>query len=239
MLPFHRNMNKEKNTFPKKRTFRLLSNLQMRVLKQINAPFFLYFAVVSLCLLSISCQDKNKTDSAKSFQEERTLSFSEKLEVLDDQFVELLPQAKKETAKWLAYITAQSEINRFKTYTVQDAVNHATTVKKIMAELSETVPKTFQVKPVLSRISVLVTLSNVLKQSSNNPSSTAEEIAVTAEKIPVAFQNLKIQLNEVFRKGLEDFKLELEETDSIEKKELKKEKPLSTGTLLQLKPKRP
>lgn len=189
----------------------------MNTLKQIVSGFLSCFMVLGLCMTGFSCKEENNAGSKQAFQKERARSFSEKLDVPSNKTIELSPQAKKETAQWLAYITAQAEIKRFESFTVQDAVDRAATVQKIMKALQETIPKNFQENPILVRINVLVTLSNVLSHAAENPNATAEEIAQTAEKIPVAFQNLKIQLNEIFRKGLEDFQLELEENDTIEK----------------------
>lgn len=189
----------------------------MNTLKQIAAGFLPYFMVIGFCITGFSCKEENNARFKQAFQEERARSFSEKLEVPSNITIELLPQTKIETVQWLAYITAQAEIKRFESFTVQDAVDRAATVQKIMKALQETIPENFQENPILARITVLVTLSNVLAQAAENPNATAEEIAQTAEKIPVAFRSLKIQLNEIFRKGLEDFQLELEENDTIEK----------------------
>lgn len=207
--------------FSKNRTFRLLLNPAMRISKQTTSFFFLFLMVLVLGSTGISCKEKKRPSTEKDHQQEKELLFSKELEIPNDQIIHLLPKAKKETSKWLAYITAQAEIKRFENFTVQDAADHAEDITQIMERLGTTVPKIFHVKPVLSRINVLVTLSNVLKQMASNPQSTAEEIEMTAEKIPVAFRNLKIQLNEVFRKGLKDFQAELEETDTIKREGLK------------------
>lgn len=172
-----------------------------------------------ICVATFSCQETKDKSSDKEFQEKRTLSFSEELEIPDHQ-VQLLAEAKKEAAKWLAYITAQAEINRFRKFTIQDAVDHSATLKQIMNTLEETVPRSLQIKPVQARVNVLVTLSSVLKQKTEDPNSTAEEIEKIAEKIPVAFNNLKIQFNEVYRDKLDDYQLKLLQKDTLKKPEL-------------------
>lgn len=191
----------------------------MNLLKQITPSIFLYVLLSMICVTTFSCQETKDKSSDKEFQEKRTLSFSEELEIPDHQ-VQLLTEAKKEAAKWLAYITAQAEINRFKKFTIQDAVDHSATLKQIMNTLEETVPRSLQIKPVQARVNVLVTLSSVLKQKAEDPNSTAEEIEKIAEKIPVAFNNLKIQFNEVYRDKLDDYQLKLLQKDTLKKPEL-------------------
>lgn len=204
--------------FIKNRTFPTYLNLSMGRLKPIN--IFLFLMATVLCGTFYSCQEKSNANSGQEQQQKRKLSLSEKLEIPELPIIPLLPEAAKESSKWLAYITARAEMKRFQKFTVQDVVDRAATISEIMKALQATVPKKFQEKPVLARINVLVTLSNVLKQTAENPNATSQEIRTVAEKIPIAFRNLKIQLNEVFRKSLEDFQQELLGNDTVRRIEL-------------------
>lgn len=128
--------------------------------------------------------------------------------------IALLPETRTKVSTWLAYITAQSEMTNLEGLTLGEVVPRSEKLAQIMKTLNETVPKIFQTKPILSRIQVLVTLTSVLKQKTSHPLVTAKELRHTVEKIPAAFENLKIQLNEIYRKDLEDFKFLLNQDQS-------------------------
>lgn len=197
--------------------FRSIFKYVMPLLNSIK--FFLFRGLVfsAFCLFLFACQEENHAAAKKEFQEKKALSFSKEIVFPPKRNIVLLPDAKKATSKWLAFITAQAEITKFENFTVQEAVNNARTTNQIMTELQKTVPSVFQVKPVLARLNVLVTLSKVLLQKTSDPNTTAKEIEKTAKKIPAAFAHLKIQLNEVFRKGIAEFELELDQkADSLE-----------------------
>lgn len=191
------------------RIFRVLLNLSHMKLKPYTPFFYRCLVLACLGLVVFSCQEDNHA-AEKSLQEEKMRSFSEKLTFPESGQVQLLPEAKNETAQWLAFITAQMEVKRMREFTVQDAVSNAETIRQIMKTMKTTIPDSLKVKPVLARVNVVVSLSNVLQQISANPNAAPVEIKKTAEKIPVAFENLKIQINEVFRKSLEDFQQEVE-----------------------------
>ena len=144
-----------------------------------------------------------------------TTAFSQPLTYPNVEVV-LLPETTAITADWLAYITAQSEIENFRTYTINDVISNATPMAEIMQSLKETVPPQFKTNAVQTRLSVLYTKAKVLERLSKKRNPNPEEIANTAEEIPVEFINFKIQLNELFQPTLEDFEAELDAFDPDE-----------------------
>lgn len=127
--------------------------------------------------------------------------------------IELLPATREITDDWLAYITAQSEIENFSNYTVKDVSSNATPIAEIMNNLRQTSPKPIKTHAVETRLSVLYTKAKVLEflSSKRNPDYVA--IKAAAEDLPVEFNNFKIQLNELFLKTLEELEEELDAFD--------------------------
>lgn len=130
-----------------------------------------------------------------------------------DREVVLLPAAREITDDWLAYLTAQSEMENFRTYTVKDVSSNATPIAEIMNNLRQTSPKQIKTHAVETRLSVLYTKAKVLEflSSKRNPDHAA--IKDAAEDLPLEFNNFKIQLNELFLKTLEDLEEELDAFD--------------------------
>src|SRR5690606_12487937 len=127
--------------------------------------------------------------------------------------VVLSPAAQEITESWLAYLTAQSEIESFSSYTVKDISSNATPIAEIMNNLRETSPKQIKTHAVETRLSVLYTKAKMLEflSSKRNPDYAA--IKETAEDLPVEFNNFKIQVNELFLKTLEELEDELDAFD--------------------------
>lgn len=161
-------------------------------------------------ILMITGCDQKKDPNAKGSQTAAdTTALDQKLEIINQQ-VQLLPAARDFTSEWLAYITAQSEIENFKNYSVNDVILNARPIAEIMKNLKETIPDSLKATAVEARLSVLLTNAMILEQLSQQRNLDAKKIAATAREIPAEFNNFKIQLNELFLKTLEEFELELD-----------------------------
>jgi hypothetical protein len=125
--------------------------------------------------------------------------------------VVLVPEARELTMNWLAYLTAQSEIENFDTYTLNDVISNATPIAEIMHALRQSVPDSLKTNSIQTRVSVLYTKSKVLEHMAKRRTGNPEAIRTTAEELPVEFNNFKIQINELFLKTLEDFEQELDD----------------------------
>lgn len=179
-----------------------------------DKPFFLLALMVFFSSFFFSCAEKKKEQQASDFlaQKEAALQ-KETLSV--PPVIQLLPAVKKETAQWLAYITAQAEIQQWDGESLYAITNKSDAVLQIMQALQAKVPTPYQVKPVLARLRVLLTLANVLDQKIEDERASVKTIKETIHKIPIAFNSLKVQLNEVHRNKLEDFHFLMQQNDSL------------------------
>lgn len=163
-----------------------------------------------ILLLLIGC-NQNKNPAPDTGQKmEDSIAFSQTLN-LPNMEVRLLPEAKAMTSVWLAYITAESEIENFKKYSVKEVAANSRPIAEIMLSLKETIPDSLKSNAVKARVGVLYTKAKVLEQLSNKRNVNPSEINEVAQQIPVEWNNLKIQLNELFLKTLEQFEQELDE----------------------------
>ena len=179
----------------------------------------LFFILVSLFLFG--CEEKKNLEENADKKAEDSIAFSQNLKI-SNQDVLLLPEARAITSEWLAYLTAQIEIENFPEYTVKEAVANAQPIAEIMKSLRETLPDTLKSNATEVRLAVIYTKAKVLEQQSKKRNPDPVEIAKIAEEIPTEFNNFKIQLNELFEKTLEQFEKELDafeeerERDTIE-----------------------
>jgi len=167
---------------------------------------------IALLIFLTSCNQGSKSRQQQPETLKDTTAFSQPLNYPNVEVI-LLPETTAITGDWLAYITAQSEIENFQTYTINEVISNATPVAEIMESLKETVPPQFKTNAVQTRLAVLYTKAKVLERLSKKRNPNPEEIANTAEEIPVEFNNFKIQLNELFLKTLDDFEAELDAFD--------------------------
>lgn len=163
--------------------------------------------LILMCLGIIGCDDLEEEKPAQTTVD--TTAFTQNLSPLREQ-VTLLPEAREITSNWLAYITAESEIENFENYTVEDVISNATPIAEIMKSLRETPPAALKATAVEARLSVLYTKAKVLQQKAGKRTVDPAEVAALAEELPIEFNNFKIQINELFLKTLEDFEEELD-----------------------------
>ena len=169
-----------------------------------------------MVVLFVGCNQNKSGATKESTDKDKSLALSQKLEFPREQ-VNLLPEAQEITNEWLAYITAQSEIENLKNYTINDIIANATPIAEIMKSLKETVPTRLKTNPVLARLGVLVTKAKILQQLSEKKDVDAKQLAKISKELPLEFNNFKIQVNELFLKTLEEFEQELDEfEDEVE-----------------------
>jgi len=174
---------------------------------------------IVLILLATGCNQNKDLKSKAAKTETDTTVFNQKLNITPQQVL-LLPEAGEVTSGWLAFIIAQSEIENFKDYTINDVVSNALPIAEIMKNLKETLPDSLKANPVEARLTVILTDAKILEQLSQQRELQAEKIAAIAEDLALEFNNLKIQINELFLKTLEEFEMELDKyevpLDSLE-----------------------
>ncbi len=163
----------------------------------------------------VGCKEKTNDSSDESDRKKIQLALTQKLEAPKVEVV-LLPEAQEITNEWLAYITAQSEIENLKNYSINDVIANTTPITEIMKSLQESVPVRLRSNAVKARLGVLVTKSKILQQLAEKRDLDPEKISKTAEDLPLEWNNFKIQINELFLKTLEEFEEELNEIENEE-----------------------
>ncbi|MHA6278767.1 hypothetical protein ACXYMT_01175 [Salinimicrobium sp. CAU 1759] len=178
-----------------------------------------FFVIISL----FACDEKENSSQKAPIQSKT--SFSDQLEVNSNRTVNLLPQARQLAGEWIAYATAQNEIQNLERSTGQEIMGSSNNLVQIMETLQSSIPDTLRSNAVEARVNVLYTKARVLQQLSNKKQKNPDEIFEVAEDLVVEFDNFKLQLNELFLKTPENFEMELDEEfeESLE--------PDSTGTI--------
>lgn len=156
----------------------------------------------------LSCKEEVKQKDT-SHSGDR-VSFSKDLEVTTNRRVDLLPEATAIVSQWLAYVTAQNEIEALKTSTGLEILESSNSMMQIMESLKSSIPDTISSNAVNSRVNVLLTKARILHQLSNKKEKDATEIFEVANELIVEFDNFKLQLNELFLKSPGDFEQELD-----------------------------
>ena len=169
-------------------------------------------------LLLFSCDNsKTKTEKTTSYFEENQTAFSKEIDLQNNITVNLSADAENAVADWQEFISANSEIENLKETSLRNFINNSAIVIDVIAEL-DSIPDKFDTTPINSRINVLMTKSKVFEQDIDRPNLTPEMANQNAVDIYVAFQNLKIQINEVFLRKIEDLDFDIDaHQDSIQK----------------------
>jgi len=174
-------------------------------------------------LLLVSCKEEPPKPTGTNA--EAKARFSEELQVTTNRRVDLLPEAREEVSQWLAYATAQNEMESLRNSSGYEILDSSNSIMQIMESLKSSIPDTLQTPAVISRSNVLVTKAKILHQLSNKKEKDAAEIFDVANDLIVEFDNFKLQLNELFLKTPVDFEQELDEEFE------KSLEPDSTGTI--------
>lgn len=167
------------------------------------------FLFIVLALFVFSC--KKEGDKSAKISSENNSKFKEQLQVTSNRKVTLLPDAREEVSQWLAYATAQNEIESLRTSTGLEILDTANNLMQIMESLKTSIPENLKTTAVNSRTNVLFTKAQILNQLANKKEKNADELFKVANELIVEFDNFKLQLNELFLKGPGDFELELDE----------------------------
>ncbi|WP_373057678.1 hypothetical protein [Zunongwangia sp. H14] len=158
-------------------------------------------------LILFSCKEKDAETATDD--EVDTTAFGKEIAVTTQQ-VQLVPEAREYAGQWIEYITAQNEIQKFQDASLRDVMENASPLAEIMHSLQTSLPHSLRTNAVEARLNVLTTKSRLLQFAASKRDPDPEEIKDISEEIPTEFNNLKIQLNEIFLKSLEDFEKELD-----------------------------
>lgn len=160
-------------------------------------------------LLLLSCKEEAPVEQASTT--EGKYSFSDEIDVTTNRRVNLLPEAREQVNTWLAYATAQDEIESLQNKTGSEIVGSSNSIMQIMESLKTSIPDTLLTPAVEARTTVLLTKSKLLHQMASKKNKNADEIFEVANDLIKEFDNFKLQINELFLKTPVDFENELDE----------------------------
>ncbi|WP_300433927.1 hypothetical protein [Christiangramia sp.] len=180
----------------------------------LRMKIIIYF--ISILILTSCRTEQDGRDSIKN--ELDTTAFQKELKI-EKAELKLEEDARKFALNWVEYITAQNEIRQLENATINQVMNNAPAIAQIMESLKNSVPDSLKSVPVESRLNVINTKAQLLKQYSAKQEPDAEDIQQTTRELHQEFNNLKLQMNEIFLKSLEDFEKELDEFEKMEREQ--------------------
>jgi len=160
------------------------------ILKLTSVLFF------SCCLMA--CQKNTDRKTLNQAKKAREDSLKIALDIKSYQAIKLNSQADSIAKSWPMYEELKIEVNRLEKYTLQDVISNISTLHDVVDSLQETIPSKVDTFPVKSRVKVLNTKAKHLLLLSEKQQPKLNDIKKIAEEYPFEFNNLNIQLNEVF-----------------------------------------
>ncbi|MCL6218737.1 hypothetical protein [Zunongwangia pacifica] len=162
---------------------------------------------ILLMILASCVQDSEK--EKPEIKPRETEAFTKEF-AIETAILPLETPAKKYASKWAAYIVLNEEVKQLKNTSVNYLIDNSSALAQLMETLQATLPDSLDSKPVKSRLRVLTTKAKILEQKSHLQIINPEEVKEIGIEIPMDFNNLNIQLNELFIESIEDFEAELD-----------------------------
>ena len=107
-----------------------------------------YTCLCVLIFIIQSCQNDSKSSENDTIQKAREDSLKLKLNISAYEKVELSTKADSLIKKWPVYEDFKNEVNRLKTYTIQDVISNMPTLEKTVDSLQKTIPKEVDTFPM-------------------------------------------------------------------------------------------
>lgn len=178
-----------------------------------------YWLFILIAASMMSCKNGQEPETTAQVEQDTT-AFKAEIKTSRNS-VPLDPEAREYALHWVEYITAQNEVEDLHRSTVREIMDKSAVISQIMQSLQSSVPDSLQSVPVLARLNVVSTKAQLLDQYSHKREPDAEAISRTASELYDEFNNLKLQMNEIFRKTMEDFEKELDEFEEKERDSLR------------------
>lgn len=178
-----------------------------------------YWLFILLAAVTMSCKNQQQPEVTTQVEKDTT-AFKAEIKTSGNS-ISLDPEAREYALHWVEFITAQNEVEDLRRSTVSEIMNKSAVISQIMQSLQSSVPDSLQSVPVRARLNVVSTKAQLLEQYSHKRKPDAEAISNTASELYDEFNNLKLQMNEIFRKTMEDFEKELDEFEEKEKDSLR------------------
>lgn len=183
-------------------------------------PKYLYFIVgIIFSIGIISCKDKSeKPEPAPSYLDQNAAELSKNIDLQGVISVENTKQSENALSNWSEFTSANSEIEKIKSSSLRGFIDNSSSLYDAVEKIHDSIPKPFDNNPIESRMNVLKTKIEVLNQDLDRPDLSPEMVNQHARDIYIAFQNLKIQLNEVFLRQVSDLEFDMDaRQDSIQR----------------------
>ena len=161
-----------------------------------------------LLMILASCVQDSEKEKPK-IKPRETQAFTEEF-ANQTSILPLEPSAKEYATKWAAYIVLNNEVKQLQNISVNYLIDNSSALAQLMETLQTTLPDSLESKPVKSRLRVLTTKAKILDQKAHLQNVKPEEVKKLGLEIPTDFNNLNIQLNELFIESIEDFEAELD-----------------------------
>lgn len=161
---------------------------------------------MAMLIFLASCKEEANEPAANPSDQ----ALAETIDDIARRTVNLTPQAMEVASQWLAFATAQNEIQDLRQATGHQIIASSNPLSQIMESLNSTLPDTLKVVPVETRTTVLLTKAKVLQQRSNKKQRETAEIFEAARDLITEFENFKLQLNERFLPSPSSFENELD-----------------------------
>lgn len=155
-------------------------------------------SVLIILLQIISCSDQKDKNADKGETAGEIEELQNKIKLDTIKSVKLSEKAQRKTEEWIMYIALNSEIKSLESYTIQDAIDNSSTLESVVDSLSKTVPDIFDTNAINSRVITLKTHAKLLEENSGRIEPIPANIENLSAKLKLDFNNLNIQLNEVF-----------------------------------------
>ncbi|HLS29795.1 MAG TPA: hypothetical protein VK021_02945 [Flavobacteriaceae bacterium] len=170
-------------------------------------------------VITISCKDGEETTEPQvSYLDKNADELSKKIDLQGSPTVELSATTQEAISNWNEYLSAQSEIEKIKNSSLQNFINNADIIDDAVVKIIDSIPETFNNRAVKSRLNVLNTKIKVMKQDLDRPNLNKEMINNDATAVYNAFQDFKIQLNEVFLPQVSELNFDIDaRQDSIQR----------------------
>lgn len=170
--------------------------------------------ILSLCLLLVSCGNSSETELSAQAVVQDTLRYG----TTPFTFPKLSANAESIVENWPIYEDFTSQASSMANLSIEELNEKATILLAHSDSLAVKIPDTLATQAVKSRLIIINTRINLLKQEAAKGKVDAEKIENHLAEVNGAIKNFIVQINEKFQKD----GIDMQRIDN-EKKELEKQ----------------
>lgn len=167
-------------------------------------------------LLAITGCKHQEKELATSYLGDNQEALSKPIEVSSVARAYLITEAQQHIAAWPNYTSLKVEIEKIENFTLQNLLDNTEILIQTLEEVKDSIPEKFDVTPVQSRLTVLEMQMKMLQQHVKIPQIDPQILQEDGREIFRSYQNLELQINEVFLKDYAQFDFDIDrQQDSI------------------------